>query len=344
MRTAGSVVSFEGRRGVRRRWAVVVGLALVGSVACLAGPVGADVAAPVRSSASFVSGGLGYVPLSAPCRAVDTRVNGGAFGPDVLRAYQIAGSGNLSAQGGASAGCGIPDGVDAVQATFTATGPTANGYVRAFAKVDPPVVPNATLLNYTAGRSISNSAKVPLRTAAGTQDLYVKNFGGTTQIVIDILGYFRPTTGADYVALGTPCRALNTVGTVAGPLPGGAARAYRIAGPGLTAQGGPAGGCIPDGVAAAEISVTVVSPTANGYLQVGPNSGSPGALSTILNYTSGTAITNTAAVALSDASPADLVVQNNLATAQVVIDVHGYYTLTTPGTRFQTVTPCRTCS
>ena len=126
----------SGDRSARapRRWSpVVVAVALLGSLfaapAATAAESPATVPAPSAPSSSLVAGGLGYVPLAAPCRAVDTRSTSyvlGAVSPDNLRPFQIAGAGSLASQGGALGGCGVPDGVAAAEvqkriAALTAT-------------------------------------------------------------------------------------------------------------------------------------------------------------------------------------------------------------------------------
>ena len=86
----------------------VVGAPVVGAVVgetVVPAPVAASVLAPGV-------GGLGYVPLAAPCRVVDTRVVGGALVAGGSSALRVAGtSKTFLAQGGTSGGCGIPDGV-----------------------------------------------------------------------------------------------------------------------------------------------------------------------------------------------------------------------------------------
>ena len=327
---------------------VAVALALLGSLfaapAATAAESPAAVSAPSAPSSSLVAGGLGYVPLTAPCRAVDTRSTSyvlGAMSPDNLRPFQIAGTGSLASQGGALGGCGVPDGVGAAEITITAVAPIGAGFLRAFPKVDPPVVPNATLVNYTNGRGITNTVTVPLRVEAGAQDLYVKNFGGTLHVTIDVLGYFTSPGGTDYTPLSPPCRVADTRAVPGGRLSAGAFRQFRVGGQvNLSAQGGPAAGCIFDGMEAAEISITVVNASAAGFVQVGPNS-SPLRLSTFVNFAAGVNTTNTGTVTLSKTSVNDVVVAASGADVDVLIDVQGYFDEEILGARYQPITPCR---
>ncbi|MFM7062043.1 MAG: RCC1 domain-containing protein, partial [Actinomycetes bacterium] len=289
----------------------------------------------------FTTAGTGgYTALASPCRAVDTRSGGGALGPDVTRSFQVGGPGSLAAQGGNPAGCGVPDGAGAVEIAVTAVGPAGNGFLRAFAAGDP--VPNATFVNYTSGVGITNTGTVPLA-ASGTLDLSVKNFVGTTQVVVDVLGYFTTSaTASDYVPI-TPCRAVDTR-LVGGTLTtgAGAQRAFRISGTGsLATQGGAPAGCgVPDAITAAVVSVTAVSPVGAGFLRAGPNDGTEPA-ATVVNYTGGTSTTNTGATRLDLLTAQDLAVRNFLGSTHVVVDVVGYFTEAGLGSRYQTVTPCR---
>lgn len=198
----GGVVSMRRSRGRGSSHTALVHLvavALVATVTVVASTV-AEVTSPsVRPAAAApVPGGLGFTALAAPCRVADTRVSLGALNPGINRHLQVGGTGSLAAQGGNAAGCGVPDGAGAVEVAVTAVGPVGNGFLRAFAAGD--AVPNATFVNYTSGTSITNTGTVPLA-AAGTQDLSVKNFGGTTHVVVDVLGYFTTAGTGGYTPL-----------------------------------------------------------------------------------------------------------------------------------------------
>jgi len=335
---------------IRRSVGVVVAVALVGAVLGFTGavvegvvPDDSPVAAPAAMAAP-VAGGLGYTALASPCRAVDTRkpgVAGGDLANGDLRSFQMRGSTSMVGQGGSVSGCGVPSSATAVELSVTVPGtPVGTGFLRA-APTGTSV--NAVFLNYTNGRGITNTGTVPLNTVF-VQDLAVSNFGGAAHVIVDIQGYFAPSGGASYVPLAVPCRVVDTRNG-GGVLGDGVVRAFQVAGSGanFASQGGAAGGCgVPDEVPGVELSLTVITPTgANGFVQVSPSDTSTNAA--FINYTAGTGITNTGSVTLSDGGPIDLQVRNLGGSIQVAIDVQGYYT-TAPGkgTRYQTVTPCRT--
>jgi len=333
------------RRSVSTRLVpVVVATALVGTLVGVATSAVEGIGDAPPASAT-VPGGLGYTPLATPCRAVDTRTTATTtIGPDVTRNFQIGGTGSLVSQGGPAGGCAVPESATAAEITVTVVSPVGTGFLRVFPS--GPTVPNATFVNYTSGRGITNTGTVPL-TNASVQDLGVKNFGGTIQLVIDVQGYHSASVAGGFVALGTPCKAVDTR-TAGGRLtdPGGgtgASRAFQLAGGGsLAAQGGPAGGCgVPNGVPAVEVSLTVIDPTtAGGFTRLLPNGSS--ATTAFVNYTPGTGITNTGTVGLSNAVTQDVVVRNFGGSVHVRIDVIGYFSAEPVGTRYQTVTPCRT--
>ncbi len=283
-----------------------------------------------------------YVPIT-PCRVVDTRSQGGRFGPNVQRAYRITGTGaQFAAQGGKVGGCGIPAGATAVEATATAVAPSAaNGFLRA--GPSDRVLPNATFLNYTAGHGVTNTGAIPLGTGSTTQ-LAMRNYGGTSDYVIDLQGYFvaEAQPGLRYVAV-APCRVVDTR-TRGGAFPPRAQRTYQVAGTGATfaGQGGKAGGCgVPAGAEAVEATVTAIPAAAEaGYARAWP-AGQAQPNATFVNYSHRQPVTNTGAIPLAAADTDQLAVANAGGTSDFVIELQGYYTRTEPGSVYVPIVPCR---
>jgi len=339
-----TTITATGTPSPRRVVAATLAVALLGSLLGVAtaaveavGPT-----APVADAAP-VAGGLGYTALGTPCRAVDTRVAGvpgGDLVANETRSFQIRGTTSLAGQGGNASGCGVPSAAQAVEVSITAVSPNGTGFVRAYPAGG--TVPTATFINYTNGRGITNTGTVPLNTAQ-TQDLGITNFGGTIHVIVDVQGYFVPFTGTSYVPLAAPCRVVDTR-NAGGTLAGGTSRAFQVAGSGsnFAAQGGTAGGCsVPDGVFGVEVSLTVASPAGTGFVRVAPNDGTV-PTTTFINYNDAAGITNTGTVTPSNAQLLDVFVQNFGGTVHVLVDVQGYFTNSGDGTRYQTVTPCRT--
>ncbi len=272
------------------------------------------------------SGGASYVPLASPCRVVDTRGGGGVLARSGSRAFQVAGTGSVFAsQGGTSGGCGVPDGVPGVEATVSVVAPTgANGFVRV--APNNGSVPTATFLNYTTRTGITNTGSITLSNTE-VRDVSVRNFGGTTHVVIDVQGYYTTAAGqgSRYQTV-TPCRAVDTR-SAGGALAAGRTRVFQIAGErvGYARQGAQSvTGCgVPQRAAAVEASLTAVAPTGTGFTRPGP-AGSV-ASGTFLNYTSVGSITNTGTLPLALGGDADLGVTNLGGSASYVVDVYGYY-------------------
>ncbi len=291
-----------------------------------------------------------YVPIT-PCRVVDTRSGAagfGRFGPNQIRAYQVAGSSSkFQQQGGKAGGCGIPDGATAVEASVTAVDQSANGYFRAWPTGEAQ--PNATFLNFTKGQGTTNTGAIKLA-PTGIEDLNVVNAGATAHYVIDVQGYYFDSTagavggGTVYVPV-TPCRVVDTRGV--GRLTPTATRNYQVAGStAFPAQGGKSGGCgIPLEATAVEASVTSVDQLGNGYFRAWP-SGEAMPNATFLNYTKGQGTTNTGAIKVSATNTTDLTVRNFGASSHYVIDVQGYFVDATSlaavnGSVYVPITPCR---
>jgi len=134
------------------------------------------------------------------------------------------------------------------------------------------------------------------------------------------------TAGSDYVPV-TPTRILDTrstskIGTVPGPVAAGSTTTLAIAG---NTTGGLA---IPaSGITAAAISITEVNATTNGFLTVFPDS-TPQPITSTLNYAASAPSTNNAIIPVgTDGKIA--IYNNSTGTAQIIIDISGYYTTAT---------------
>jgi hypothetical protein len=142
------------------------------------------------------SGALAFYPL-APCRVVDTR-NGtllsGTFNGGTSRTLPMLFS-----------SCEIPVTAQAYSLNFAAVPPGSLGFLTAY----PTGVPRPVIatLNDPTGTVAANAAIVPAGNG-GSIDVYASD---TTQLVVDINGYFAPpeTGGLSLYTL-PPCRVLDT--------------------------------------------------------------------------------------------------------------------------------------
>ncbi len=267
----------------------------------------------LRTTATLPAAASYYV--STPqCRAMDTRATGGPLSAGQQRVQQIGGR------------CGVPSTATAVIASVSAVTPAGIGFLRVWPA--GAAEPTATMVNY-AGTSITNSGAVPL---SGTGAVAVKNYGATSHVVIDILGYYIPTSaaprpaGAAFYVPVTPARVADTRKDYANdpPIQPNAVAWFYVAnlsGVEVDKQGGTSSP-VPAATVGVVASVSVVGPTSSGFVRVWPaGSAEPG--TTLINY-AGHSITNTTVLV---PGRADQVLAHNHSggATDLVIDVVGYY-------------------
>lgn len=123
-----------------------------------------------------------FTPI-APCRVFFTPT---AIGSNKSRDLQITGSGNLSAQGGPTTGCGVPAYAKAVAINVTAASPANTGTLRLYQT--GTARSNFTTLSYGAGANTTSSSIVGL-SAGGQLTAYST---ALTRVAGDVTGYFEP--------------------------------------------------------------------------------------------------------------------------------------------------------
>jgi len=113
-----------------------------------------------------------------PLRIVDSRDGTGSpavpIGLGASRAFMVAGAN------------GIPSTATAVVANLTVTNTAAASYLSAWPDGDPR--PNASDLNWVAGKTVPNLVVVKLGTN-GKLDVF--NAAGSTDVILDVVGYYR---------------------------------------------------------------------------------------------------------------------------------------------------------
>src|ERR1035437_6505138 len=260
-----------------------------------------------------------------PSRILDTRSGmglSGSLSSHVARTFQVTGQGN------------VPTNATAVTGNLTATGPSSLGYlyIGPFASNDP----TSSTLNFSLGDDRANGVTVAL---GGTGTLSVtyaaSTLGPTAQVIFDVTGYFTPDmSGATYHAL-TPARILDSrdgywIG-LAGAFSSHVARTFGVAG-----RGG-----VPSNATAVTGNLTVTQQTSLGYLYMGPSAMNNPTSST-LNFPLGDDRANGVTVALGAGGTLSVTyVAVPGATAQVVLDVTGYFTADTSGARYVPLAPTR---
>ena len=274
---------------------------------------------PLSVDAIF-SQALQFVAVT-PCRLVDTRQTGGAIPGRSSRSFPVLQEG----------GCNIPSSAAAYSLNVTVVPQATLGYLTIWPTGEgQPVV---STLNSLDGRIKANAAIVPAG-SSGEVSVYVTD---TTNVVLDIDGYFAPVSGSTLAFYPLPpCRVADTRDstkpTGLGP-PQLFSRTPRDF-PVLNST------CIPSGVNAAAYSFnfTVVPGGSVGYLSVWPTGQSQPVVST-LNDPTGTIVANAAVVPAGTGGDISVYSTDN---TQLVIDINGYFAPAgTGGLSLYAVAPCR---
>ena len=274
--------------------------------------VGAYIVYRSFASTGVLTGSEGEFTALTPARILDTRDGNGGFrspvGPGQTISVQINGRGGVPASN-----------VRAVVVNVIAVNPTASGYLTVWPGLTAR--PNSSNVNFTPGQVIPNQVTVPVGTDGKVQIL---NSAGNTHVVLDVAGYYATkdgTPGARYNTL-VPARILDTRNGIGG--------FRQTVGPGQTIAVQVAGlGGIPAGnVRAVVMNVTVVNPTASGYMTIW-QSGVARPNASNLNFTPGQVISNQVTVPVGTDGKVQIL--NSAGNTHVLFDVTGYYANELPG-------------
>jgi len=148
----------------------------------------------------FTADGTGatYHPLN-PLRLLDTRSGNGLGGPfhaNSARTFAIAGRGT------------VPSNATAITANVTAVNETSSWAV--YVGPDPIDHPTTSTVNFSGHQVQANSLIVALSETGTLSATYMSKSGNTTDLVLDVTGYFTDdATGARFVPV-APVRLLDT--------------------------------------------------------------------------------------------------------------------------------------
>jgi TAT (twin-arginine translocation) pathway signal sequence len=193
--------------------------------------------------------GDSYVPITS-ARLLDTRSTppvGQLLFSGATRTIQVTGV------------AGVPIGASAAVLNVAAVSPSAAGHLRVFPAGAP--LPNASVLNFAAGRNTPNQVIVKIGTG-GQVSIYA---GNTTHVLVDIAGYFIANDGDQYSPIATPTRITSV--TIPGAVVGNP-DASTVNVTVLGVGGIPLVGVQPISQVAVNVAATV--PTATGHLRVFP--------------------------------------------------------------------------
>lgn len=246
-------------------------------------------------------GGLAFYPVT-PCRVADTRLPDGPLGGPIMRADQTR-----TFPVPASA-CGIPSSAKAYSLNYTVVPASPLGYLTTWAAGIPQ--PPVSTLNAPNGLISANAAIVPAGDA-GAVSVYTS---GTTQVVIDINGYFAPpdnNSGLSFYAM-DPCRLVDTRspnGWLGGPAMWGP-RDFPLS----------SSGCAVPSAQAYSLNATVVPWGPLGYLTLWA-SGAAMPIASTLNSPDGSIMANAALVP----TPGGWLSAFTSNHADLVLDANGYF-------------------
>jgi photosystem II stability/assembly factor-like uncharacterized protein len=153
---------------------VIVKVGTNGKVSIYNAKGSADVVVDVNGYfTDATASGKFFTPLS-PVRILDTRLSSGTLGPKgTYPNFQVTGNN------------GVPSGTTAVFLNTTVTNTTASSALTVY----PNARPTASDLNWRKGQIIPNSTLATL-SSSGTTNFY--NADGSTDLVLDLSGYFGP--------------------------------------------------------------------------------------------------------------------------------------------------------
>jgi len=238
--------------------------------------------------------GSSYNPMT-PTRILDSRSSAGGWANQLT-----AGAPRDLALNG------VPTDATAVIANITATGSTAGSYLTVWPAGQPR--PTASNLNFAAGETIPNLAVVPI--GADRKISFATNTG-STDVVVDVAGWFSPSTGSRFHPL-SPLRVLDDrlgVG-LSGPWGPNESRTLTVQPP------------VPDDATGLVANVTATNPTAPSFVRVHPAGQALPNVSN-LNFARGQTIPNLVMTPIG--TNHGVTFHNTSGSVDLVADVVGFY-------------------
>ena len=266
----------------------MTGKKLMLAAAVLAAPLSVILSVVPKAMASAAAPGFHAI---TPVRALDTRD---------ASALQAGESRSVRLTGVAS----VPATATAVALNVTVANPEYDGFLTVYPAGSPR--PNTSNLNYVGHQTVANMATSGLGTNG---EVTLTNSSiGSADAIVDIAGWYD----SGFHAI-TPARLMDTRGSLGGATVGSAETRN------LTIRG-TAG--IPAGATAVALNVTVVNPSAAGFLTVWP-ADAPRPDASNLNFVAGQIVPNMVTVGLSASGAISLF--NARGATDVIVDVAGWY-------------------
>jgi hypothetical protein len=274
-----------------------------------------DPSAPVTPFAATT-----YHPIP-PVRLLDTRVGNGLTGKLTAGAPRTL---RITTRGG------IPVGAAAItaNATIVNSGAASSVYLGPTEIASP-----ATFTIKFNKNDVTAFGITVALSETGTLSATYMATSGTTDLVLDVTGYFTPDESGDTYHPITPVRLLDSRcrNGLAGKLVANVPRTFAVAG-----RGG-----VPSYARAVTGNVTVVNSTQSWAVYIGPNPiAKPG--SSTINFTKGQVRANSLTVALSATGTLSATfLSSSGSKTDLVFDVTGYYTADLTGDSYVPIAPAR---
>jgi hypothetical protein len=216
-------------------------------------------------------------------------------------------------------GATIPVAATAITGNLTVTNQSKAGFLAI--TPDPTDAPPASNLNFPLGDNRANGFTTPLNTGHQLSIVYIAVPGATTDVILDVTGYYLPDlSGLHFFPL-NPGRILDSR---AGAADSGLTGFFTSSIPGTLASTGHWG--IPSGALALTGNLTVVNQTTRGYAAITPDPDPNPATSTI-NFPLGDIRANGVTVPLNGSGAIALVFKGTSGAAQtnLIFDASGYF-------------------
>ena len=246
-----------------------------------------------------------------PVRVLDNRPGisiglSGPFNTSTPRTLTIAGAN------------GIPANATAVTANITVVGQTKAGYLSITKNPDPN--PPTSVLNFPLGDTRANGATLPLNGTGKLSIVYKSSIAGTTNVLLDVTGYYVDgASGLQFFPL-TPGRVLDSRPNV--PL-SGLTGTFKSSTPRQLPVAGHWG--VPSSATAITGNLTVVGQTALGYVSATLAS-DPNPTTSVLNFPLGDVRANGVTLPLNGTGKEFLVYKASTGkTTNLILDVSGYF-------------------
>jgi hypothetical protein len=281
---------------------VEVAIGAGGAVTLYNGVGSADVVVDLEGYFAAPTGSAGGEVALTPARITDTRAGSGLANAG----KKLSTNGTLTIQ--VTGAGGVPaTGVSGAILNVTVTNTTASGALTVWPM--GAAQPLASNLNWVAGQTIPNRVFIPVGTSG---QVSVFNFAGSTDVVIDVSGYFTDATatGKLFTAV-SPVRMLDTRLS---------AQTLGPAGAGDLRVGGFSG--VPTTASAVIFNVTVTNTSAPSFLIAFPSTAAQPTASD-LNWIGGQTICNMVVATLG--STGNVTLFNGAGSSDVVVDLAGWF-------------------